>query len=36
MPMASIASIAANTRCTFGQPLIRNRMSPPGRTKGNV
>ena len=30
-----MASIACSTRSTFGQPAMRSRMSPPGRTKGS-
>jgi hypothetical protein len=36
MPNASMSSIACNTRSTFGQPYVRNRLSPPGRTKPTV
>ena len=36
MPTASMASMTCCTRSTLGQPEMRRRMSPPGRTNGSV
>jgi hypothetical protein len=36
IPQASTASIALRTSLTLGQPSIRRRISPPGRTNGRV